>query len=170
MGTFNDPFKLLDKQVARFKAMQGDMVKAHKEIASRGRDDLIELTGGKVSSKQLRQMGHPFGRGASAGQRGPTKLMRKKIALQPINIQSGRLRGGIYIRKVSGGTQSYDVGSMAKHSAYILHPAGTKRMVGREVTSGWDIGFNGPTGTLRKRHRLRYRAFQQAFMQKQRKP
>lgn len=146
------------------------MRRGHEEIAKGGREDLVGVTGGSISSRQLRLMGHPYGRGASAKQRGDTKLMRKKAPLLPINKQTGKLRGGVFLRRASGGTQSFDVGSSAKHSAFIFHPAGTKKMVGRGVMSGKQIGFNGPTGFLEKKWRLRNRAFQDVFIRNQRKP
>lgn len=169
MGTFSKPLDLYRHQLKRFQTMQRDMVKAHVEIAKGGKQDLVDVTGGGIKAETLRKMGHPYGRGASAAKRKATGLKRSgRAPLLPINVQSGQLRAMIFMRKV--GATSYDVGSGAKHGRYILHPAGTKKMVGRGVMSGRNIGFNGPAMFLEKRFKARDKAFKDAFIRKQRRP
>lgn len=168
MGVYSRPLDLYKGQVARFQKMQYDMTKIHMEIVKGGREDFTDLTGGNISTKQLRAMGHPFGRGLSSKSSTASGLMRgnrsKKVNAGrrfvtplPINKQSGRLRSGIFMRQVSGGTLSYIVGSDAPYEPFILSPSGTKRMIGRGVFK-----------IVKLRHRTRRKAYIDVFIKKQR--
>lgn len=132
-----------------------------EKIARASLTDGIELTGGHVSSRQLRRMGHPFGRGvsASASTRGGLKRgSRTRIANLPINIQSGQLRRGWHLSNRSvGTTQRYVLGNRARHARYILSPSGTRRMVGRGIWghSSFTRVEGGPMGVMARRARAR---------------
>lgn len=182
MRTHRSVTALYDAQLKRFSTMKMTMAQGHAEIAKRGLADMAELTRGSISKKTLARLGHPYGRGASPAQRTPTGLMRggnaaknkkltgrARIPLLPINRQSGKLRQGMYLRKTSspGAIQSFVLGSDVPYAKYILHPAGTKKMVGRGIFGGKMLGFPY-AGAIEKRWRQRNRAFKDYFIKRQR--
>lgn len=151
---FTKPIDLYKTQVARFRKMAASAKSGHEELAKAGYSDGHELTMGRVKTKTLRQLGHPFGRGTSKATWTPTgtkrglrtkdarKLFGKStIPTLPINRQTGRLRGSLYRRRDSGGIQSFVVGFSAPHAQYVLAVKGTERMVARgywnEVVKRW---------------------------------
>ena len=150
--------------------MGQNMKRGHEDIAREGEKDFRDLTKGTISTKQLRAMGHPFGRGLTSSASTPAGLMRgnKKAKLNagrrlvnplPINRQTGRLQLGIFRRRVQGGIQSFIVGSNAPYEGFILSPSGTKRMVGR-----------GMFQKVKMNWRARNKAFVDVFVRNQRKP
>ncbi len=171
MAVYSRPLDLYKGQVARFQKMEYDMTKIHMEIVRGGREDLYNLTAGSITTKQLRAMGHPFGRGLSSKSSTASGLMRGNRAGRrskqftgkrfvnplPINKQSGQLRRGIFMHRTSGGTLSYEVGSAAPYEPYILSPSGTTKMVGR-----------GIFGVIKQRHKTRRKAYIDVFIKKQR--
>jgi hypothetical protein len=182
MRTHKTIDSLYQAQIKSFAIRKMTMKQGHADIAKRSLGDMSELTRGGISSKTLRRLGHPYGRGASAAVRTPTGLMRgadpkkakssmgrRTVPLLPINRQSGKLRAGMYLRKTSspGALQAFALGSDVKYAKYILHPAGTKRMVGRGIFGGKMIGFT-KAGAVEKRWRQRNRAFKDYFINKQR--
>jgi hypothetical protein len=163
LSVYRDVRTLAIAQRKRLRATQATMEKGHTMIAIEGREDLHELTAGKISSKTLRKLGHPYGRGSSPGAgklqrasgRAKTKAAtgRASVPLLPINKQSGKLRRGIFLRRSSGGKQAYALGSGARHAKYIMNPAGTSKMVGRGVMT-----LNNPKmGMLERRWHARNR-------------
>lgn len=163
MSTYRDIRKLAIAQRRRFAIIKASMETGHAALAKAGHEDLQENTGGRISSKTLRRLGHPFGRGPMpdggklqrASQRAKTKaeIGRSKVPMLPINRQSGQLRRGIFFRRTNGGAQAFSLGSSARHNKYIFNPAGTKKMVGRGLMT-----LNNPKmGLLERRWRARDR-------------
>lgn len=154
---------LYDAQLARFRSSKMSIVSATRMMASQGKDDLYELLSGTAKYK-----GHPFARGQSAasstamGARRSIKGQKSSSApLRPINVKTGRLRASLRLNV--GPASSYDLSVSTKYARYILHPAGTRKMVGRGVMSWHDKNRAYPTGELTKRHRLRLRAYRDSF-------
>ena len=111
------------------------------------------VTSGTVSTRTLRRLGHPFGRGASAAEmRGGAKAQRgsprgrARIPLLPINRQTGALRDTLHIRKIRPG--EFSVGTRAPHAPFVLAPRGTDKMVPRGFMRGSRLPAPGPAGAL----------------------
>ena len=173
---------LYDAQLKRFATMGMTMREGHRDIAHKCFGRMSHYTRGGISQKTLNRLGNPFGRGASAAERTPTGLMRGadpakakkhtgrvKIPLLPINRQSGKLRQGMYLRKTffPGALQAFALGSDVKYAKYILHPAGTKKMVGRGIWGGKMLG-QSKAGAIEKDWRQYNRAFKDYFIRRQR--
>lgn len=156
--------------------MQLGMTEVHKELATQGREDFHDQTGGQVKSKTLAAMGHPFGRMATGGMRNITKgragsfsdaglkgQVTKKGVVRPlpINVQTGRLRRAITLQGPSGRLKVYKLYSAAPHAKYVLSPTGTRKMIAR--------GLLGPRGLLRKRHKARLSALVDVLRAQQKK-
>lgn len=168
MGTYTSVTALRLAQRARFERVGVAMVTVHKELATRGWKDMRENTRGSLTSKQLRAMGHPFGRiagaGSNSGGRGIVKNLstvtqgtdKRQVSRKggvrplPINRQTGQLYRGIRLDGPTGRSKVYRLYSIAPHASFVLHPDGTRRMISR--------GLKGPRGLLRKRHRARLAA------------
>jgi hypothetical protein len=176
MRTHKSVTSLYQAQLAWFNKVGTTLKKGHYEVARRSLGDFSEFTSGNVSLKTLRRLGHPYGRGANASASTPTGFQRtfdkKKLkalsgrASLPkvqgkyiINKQSGRLRAGAYLRKINSpnATQSFALGSDARHAKYVLDPRGTKKMIGRQVFAGKMIGMS-KDGLIELRWKQRNRA------------
>jgi len=173
MAVFRDPAKLLAHQRARASRALRSVAEQTRFQAEEGRADAVAGTSGTVSSEQLAKMGHPFGRGPSAAKNfeaGGNVLQRRRMRLLPINRQSGRLRASIALTKK--GQRRYDVaiGQGVEYARFILHPAGTRKMVGRGLMGWRDRNPAFPAGLLERRHRLRTKAWRDALRIAHRKP
>lgn len=76
-----------------------------------------------------------------------------------INKDKGNLRNQAFLRKTTspGASQSFALGSDARHAKYVLDPRGTKKMIGRQVFGGKMIGMQ-TDGLIEKRWKQRNRA------------
>ncbi len=172
MAKFTNPAKMLAHMRRRAAVAVRDMSEFSEWAAREGYDDAFEGTSGRTSSAELARMGHPYGRGAGASSnydRAGNLLKRGSAPRLPINRQSGRLRRSLR-RRMSGRSQ-YDVGigSGVGYARFILHPAGTRRMVGRGLM-GWRKQNPGyPAGLLERRHRLRKSAARDALRRSHKK-
>ena len=174
MGRYSNPVALHDAQVARFARLDMDARRGHQDLAIQGLADMVQLTGGRLSKRDLRRMGGPYARGSSdpksalfSKARGSTRRIvakgrkvRQPAPLLPINAQSNRLRRSMRLTRVSGGTQAFAVGpdASAGRSINVLKPGGTKNMVARGF---WE--------EVRKRWKARNAAFVEHFIRDQRK-
>lgn len=148
MGVYRSPAALLRAQADRFRKFEGTQIELHEEMVKAGVGDHLRLTSGRVSTAQLRMMGHPFGRGAAGGRgmvKGNLANVRSKgrtwrtgqvsargvIAPLPINKQTGGLRRSLKVSGPSGSERKYSVGFTAPYAALVLAPAGTKKMIDR---------------------------------------
>ena len=66
MSVFMRPADLVRAQTGRFNRMNLNHITAHDELVGQGQNDHNAYTGGGLSSKSLRAMGHPFAREGSA--------------------------------------------------------------------------------------------------------
>lgn len=178
MGQFTRVADLQRRQAERFRQVGVKILTVHKELVSGGSQDFDELTAGSVSTRQLRSMGHPFGRSGGQGSDTGGRGVRKKLGVVgskgqtthrggvlrplPINRQTGKLRRGKFVRGPMGIRRAYDIGSSAPYEPFILSPTGTSKMVAR--------GFWGPGGEFRKRHRARVQSALIVIRELQRKP
>lgn len=139
------------------------------------RNDMRRNLSGTTSSAQLRRDGHPYGRttpgdGVSR-MRGSQRRMAngkyRRYPLAPINKQSGRLLAGLKIRPYTDTVAKlgFDVFSDAPHNKYILHPLGTKRMVGRDMLTGHALGRQVP-GLLERLYRAKQREIRLRYAKK----
>jgi hypothetical protein len=128
----------------RFGNMQGSLRDIHDKIANEVVDDHMDLTSGTVTTKTLRQAGHPFGRGPSGAQRGGNKKGRRSFKRLPINRQTGQLRASKFKTGPSGPDRTYRIGFEIPYARFVLSPTGTRKMVAR--------GFYEE---IRSRHRAR---------------
>lgn len=124
------------------------------------------MMSGAITTRQLRRLGHPFGRGSSPAQREagyrsmrgapPARIRsvlgRTAVPPLPINAQTGRLRASVRVRKA--GEQDYRVGAATPYAKYILSPTGTRLMVGRGFLTGRNLPNPGPVGEAERYARL----------------
>lgn len=184
MGTHRSWSSLYKAQVRRFERTVLAIDNVTKILAEEGEKDLRASTSGGIKSKELARMGHPYGRGAAAaanlvnagnvGRRGTVKKRhrvktRAKAPLRPINKQSHKLYNSIKKpSKVKKATYDVGIGAGVKYARYILHPAGTKYMVGRGVMGWREINKAFPMGEVEKRHRIRIKAYRDVVRRAQR--
>jgi len=164
MAKCTTPMQLLQAQTKRFKTAQGSMQDSLRQDAEAGVQVFIESVGGNVSTSTLRRMGHPFGRGTGPGK---GNLKRGRLPGLPINAQTGILRANIRAYKTDKG--AYMLGSSAPYAKYVLHPAGTSKMVsrtknGRPLMTGRELGLSR-IGLLEQRHRINTKARRLALKQ-----
>lgn len=182
MGIYTKPIDLMRAQEARFRKTMMTAEQMFILNVRSAEGDLEEVTSGTLTKKDLARLGHPFGRGSSAAKstakgamRGASKARRTRVGitgvvpLLPINKQSGKLRRGSFMRRTSSAPLTFVVGSDAPYAKYIFSPVGTKKMVGRGVMSGKDLGlFTGKTGILERRWRARNMALLRVLKNRQR--
>lgn len=179
---WKDPLAYYDSLVRRFKRLGDDIQAAYQVLPEEGRNDLLQLTSGHVSSKTLAKMGHPYARKTAASAIGATKdparrgvskgyakrnalkgkALRAAAPLLPINRQKGKLTRSVKItrRPAAGKGLRYSVGfdrAKAKGSIYAVLPDGTRKVVPRGL---WT--------EKRRRWRIRNRAFRDVFVRTQR--
>ena len=157
MRTHRNAADLFTAQKKRFSSVVMSVKKMHEEIALAGLDDGKELTSGTTSTAQLRRLGHPFARRLLSGQFGGRS--RGFLKPLPINEQSGRLKAGLFlIHSRRNGNQTFDLGSSAPYSKYILSPLGTSKMVGRgfwaEISKRWKARNAALVVVWRKQSRM----------------
>lgn len=164
MATHTTFLSLVQAQESRFAKVKNTLDNVSRIMAREGYADLKELTEGGLSKKVTRGA---FARGLSpaqnmvnAGNVARRPKMKARIPLRPINKQSGKLHRSI--RVAQSGKYSFDVSVSTPYAKYILHPAGTKKMVGRGVMSWRNVGNYGVTGELEKRHRARVKGYRLA--------
>lgn len=170
MRTFTRPHDLMKHKTKQLQGMRIDYHREVERIARESVQDGINLSGGRITTKQLRRMGHPYGRGTSAAASTPGGLKRGtrgKAPLLPINQQSGQLRRGWKMRSQGGpGRRSYIIYNTAKHSRYILSPWGTKKMVGRTIWGHPSKARGAPTGLMARYARARIKALHTVLRQR----
>lgn len=158
---FTKGIDLLEYMDAWWKQNWRDIKAANEDMARMGLLDAAELTSGGIKERELRRMGHPFARrsnvsgvvkvlggstgggkgigrmrGASRGQRARSGIGGKRVPLLPINIQTGRLHASFRVTKGSGGRYRVYadlVSTGVPYAKYILHPSGTRKMIGRGI-------------------------------------
>ena len=155
------------RAVRRLAGLERNIMDVHKFMGYEGKKDFIAGTGGSISTRALRTLGHPFAREGAMGtsrftyaKRGE-KLARlgttgkkgqvtKKgvVRLLPINRQTGKLRSAITLDGPMGTNHTLKLYSKVFDGRqWVLHPRGTSKMVAR--------GLLGPVGMLNKRHKAR---------------
>jgi hypothetical protein len=155
MGIYTTPTALMVAQRRRFAGVRLTMQEMHKVAYEGGREDHLDYSDGSVSTKQLRAMGHPFGRlggaGTSSGGRGIVKNRGKFKGAGGYLATSGHKPKGLssdfyYFKRgvksvVSGGGKirslpiNRQTGRM-RTSLQLAGPSGPNQVV--------RIGFNAP--------------------------
>ncbi len=171
MATLRNALALYDAQVEKFRKSAVAAEKAWEFLPEGGEDDARELTSGTISTAELRRRNHPFARLSGPvpryDPRRPARGQQRRgtrgqAPLRPINFQSGRLQRAIERRQTSvpGSLAAQYVGfrrSRAGGSIFVLSPEGTTRMVAR-----------GYWSDIRRRWRIRNRAFRDVYVRGQR--
>lgn len=130
---WNDPGALAASQARRFRLTYQSWRIEHKRMAEGLMGDFQSMTSGRVSTRTLRKLGHPFSRTRAKRFKGGVKARVTSLGIPklPINRQTGRLQRSLRMTKVSGGIQSYRLEFMAPHAKYVLAQRGTRKMVAR---------------------------------------
>lgn len=163
MRKFTRPIDLMHHKMKQLNGMKINYQKEVEKIAEEYLQDAIAFTGGGISKKTLAKMGHPYGRGPNPAKRHAAGLKRGKAPMLPINMQSGRLRRGWYLKRRSqSGRAVFVIGNSARHARYILSPWGTKKMVGRRLWGHPSYAKGAPMGELARRGRARLKGLVQA--------
>lgn len=103
MSVYQRPADLTRAQQRRFDAMHLTHLKAHEELVGQGQNDHNAFTGGGLSSKALRQMGHPFAREGSAarGIKDPAKQAKFKGYGRRYTFQATNKQGKVVTQSQS---------------------------------------------------------------------
>ncbi len=155
------PAQLQKRMQKRFAVGVQSMHGAHKELIKGGKEDHAQYTSGRVPTKTLRAMGHPFGRKVSGDERTGVRGIREGYMTRetksgrfqsrlsrhakakgnsiskgvlnplPINKQTGKLRASFFQTPPTGADLRVDMGYASPYAAYVLSPTGTHRMVAR---------------------------------------
>ncbi len=161
MAVFTDPAKMIAHMRRRAAVAVKDAAGFALWSAEKGYEDAFDGLSGKTSSEKLAAMGHPYGRGSSASQNyanAGNVLKRGRAPMLPINRQSGRLRASLNMRSAGRGRYDTGIGRGVEYARYILHPAGTVKMVGRGLMGWRKVNRAYPAGLIERRHRLRMAA------------
>jgi|GEM_PF-3583681 len=165
MSVYTRPAQIIAKTTKRIQLQRMSMLELHTYLVREGARDHAVTTSGGVSTRQLRSMGHPFGRqnpgDPSTGVRGivrkrPSTISRKNrirkgvLLPLPINRQTGRLRGSFFQTVQTGPNRVVDMGFNVPYAKFVLSPTGTKRMVARGYYSVGNV-----LGIIAKRHKSR---------------
>jgi hypothetical protein len=134
----------------------------HQLLTDGGEEDHFEFTAGGTSTKDLRRMGHPYGRTAATsknktGQRGNLnkKMGKAKVNPLPINKQTGRLRSSFYRSDIGGKDKVTRMGFRVPYARFVLRPGGTRKMIDRKFYSLGSAKTGPATGIIRKQFRKR---------------
>lgn len=172
MAVHSSPARLLAAQTARAKSAMRSIAAQARHQAAEGYRDAVEAMSGRVPSEALRRAGHPYGRGPRPKanyESGGNALMRGRAPLLPLNVQSGRLRRSARVSQSGPAAFDLGIGGGVQYARYILHPAGTVKMVGRGLMGWRAVNASYPAGHLEKRHRLRTKAWRDALRQAHRR-
>lgn len=134
MPTFTNGYALAQAQKLRFGVLVRSLRVEHAQLAKDMGEKAVDLTSGRISSKTLKLMGHPFGRGK--GRRalkggGRATNIGGRVSLLPINRQTGRLSNSLRVFKRQTVPQTFILQFMAPHAKFVLSLTGTRRMVPR---------------------------------------
>lgn len=183
-GTF---LSLLNSQRRVFAGVLGDAGATLKRLATLGRQDLVKGTSGVLGEATLAKLGRPYGRGpgpaanytkaGNVGMRGVSKAKRQRFNLRgqvprlPINRQSGKLQSSIAgPRKAAALAYDVAIGRGTDYARHVLHPAGTRLMVGRGLMGWRRVSGSYPPGMLERLHRARVRVLRDAIRSRYRQP
>lgn len=185
MATFTRPAQLQARMKQRAAAATYGMGQAHKDLYTGGRKDHAQYTSGRVSTRELRDMGHPFGRkrsqdrstGARGVQNGATQKdlskharskgnrIRKGVLMSlPINDQTGGMRRSFFQSAEQGADRTVQMGFSADYARWVLSPTGTRKMVARGFYSVGES--HAAMGIIAKRHKARKAGIQAAVRRK----
>lgn len=135
---------------AKLDKIKLEPLAVHKLVVREAIKDHSEYTNGRISTRELRSMGHPFGRnfaGRTAVGRGANRG-RRRVKTLPINRQTGDLRRSFFKREVGSAVSPItQMGFGVGYAKYVLSPTGTKKMVARGFYS-----VAGSPGIIRRRH------------------
>lgn len=177
MGQYRTSRQLYDAQLRRFARVGGDASRLHESLARSMRTQALGLLDGEPQGeariKHLRKLGHPYGRGPARQKRadgGSNQMVRGRVKQLPIGVVSGRLKAALSLSRTTGrGRQSFALGAPGvEYAKYILHPAGTRWMIGRNF---W--GFRSgsvPKGEMGRRWRIGNRALIMTLRARMRRP
>ena len=147
MRRFVNGLELIRDMDQFLKNSLADAYEGHEMLATQSLADWKELTSGTLTPDVT---AGAFARGIAPSQSTPKgarrqlskyqlkdRGVRHQAPLLPINMQSHRLYDSIKKRRVSGGgaRQAFDAGPTASagRSLYVIAPAGTKKMVSRQI-------------------------------------
>ncbi|MBN9504002.1 MAG: hypothetical protein BGO01_03660 [Armatimonadetes bacterium 55-13] len=140
MAKFTSFKALARHQDARAKKIAVRAQRLHTDMVEDLNREAQDLSSGRVSTRTLRRMGHPFGRRMGSKSNLKTRRttwarQRGKLPTLPINVQSGLLRRSWIIRRTPrrGFGQRWDMRNRAPYSKYVLSPGGTSKMVTRPL-------------------------------------
>jgi hypothetical protein len=151
VSVYSEMSELIADWTERLRARGVTFETGMAEVAKEQADFWRVMMSGRISARQLRRMGHPFGRGSNPEQRrlglrsmrgaAPAVARRESassaVPKLPINAQTGWLRNSVRAVRTPEG---WSVQASAPHAKFILHPLGTRKMVGRGFVTGRLLG------------------------------
>jgi hypothetical protein len=105
MGIYTSPAALMVAQKQRFAGVKLTQTSMHRLAVQGGQEDHRDYTGGSVKTRELRAMGHPFGRsggqGTNTGGRGIVRNVGRFKGAGAQTVTSGyRSKSGQYLFKI----------------------------------------------------------------------
>lgn len=130
---WDDAGALAASQARRYRLTWQSWQIGHRRMAEMLYGDFQDMTSGRVSTRTLRKLGHPFSRSKAKRFKGGVKARVASLGVprMPINRQTGRLQRSLKMTRVPGGIQSYRLEFLAPHAKYVLAQQGTRKMVAR---------------------------------------
>lgn len=151
VATFQTITALAERQKRRAQMGVRLMREAALSMLRDSVQDAHRLSSGGIKTKDLRRMGHPYGRRAATerqrvkgtwGRQRAIKGTRERLPPLPINVQTGRLKQSIRtaVTETQRGAGErvvlwrvvYDEG-LAPYGKFIARPGGTRTMVARPI-------------------------------------
>jgi len=145
---------LYKAQLAQLAATKADLKKAHRMVCEASERDLEAILSGTLTRQQTRGA---FARGQSPALRTATGRRRQltdrqrksrgikgSVPVNPVNVQTGKLKKGVRLNKGTKGLQSYSLAiEGVDYAPWILADGGTSKMVSRQVRAELKKAF-GP--------------------------
>lgn len=140
MSSFNDPLQYQRFFEGNIGAIKRIAIEEHDAMASDIKTAQKSLTSGGITTKKLRELGHPFSRARWKTLDPMIKRAARKrrqgvghVPLLPINRQTGKLQKSLQAKKIKypDALNVNQIEFTAPHAKFILGAKGTKRMLPR---------------------------------------
>lgn len=162
--TFNDPDEFLKFLIRNIANVVKVAIKEHKSMSNDMVDVAKKLTSGKIKTKRLRELGHPFSRRKFSFLQKEKKASLKKrrlglanVPLLPINRQTGVLQKSLAHRAIyyPDSLNAEQISFNAPYAKFILSARGTRKMIARGYPQAFKKLFKKRESIMKQRFRYK---------------